>query len=397
MTLWRCIRAWLRNWCCSSKPGRPVRAADRFVGQSGWFYPGAMQIQLRTLAGMLLLAACAPAAAHGDHAEKGQSLLAMWQLSPEIIVSLAIVGLIYWRGSRHGLERKVWRIAAFNGGLFALFVALISPVEPLADHIFAVHQVEHMLLRTVAPMLIFLSRPQAAFVRGLPPGVARFFAGRGWLRGLVKLLRQPLVATLLFLFASYFWMLPRWHDTAILDEPIHYMWHISLLTTGLIFFSVIFDRRPPPHGPGLAPRLAMFAFAALGNIVLGAFLTFKDVQLYHAYEILGHLWQVPMLTDEQTGGIIMWIPGTMMFGISALLIIHGWASEEDRLNTRRIRNQARGGGQAIAAKPGANRVLAFGLLGFSLLMLAIAFTVVALIDHHAGSGFVLGMAGQIPG
>ena len=70
------------------------------------------------------------------------------------------------------------------------------------------------------------------------------------------MLRWPPLATLLFLAASYFWMLPHYHDMAILDEPIHYMWHISLLVTGLIFFSVIFDRRAPPQGPGLGTRLA---------------------------------------------------------------------------------------------------------------------------------------------
>ena len=84
-------------------------------------------------------------------------------------LGLVIAGLIYWRGSRHGQVASRWRIAAFFGGLAALFIALVSPVEELADHVFAVHQVEHMLLRSVAPMLLFLSAPQAAMVRGSPP------------------------------------------------------------------------------------------------------------------------------------------------------------------------------------------------------------------------------------
>ncbi len=339
-----------------------------------------MRSRLQILAGALLLAGASPAAGHGDEVHSSQSPLAMWQLSPEILLSLAVIALIYWRGSRHGLEGNRWRIAAFFGGIAALFVALISPVERLADHIFAVHQVEHMLLRTVGPMLIFLARPQAAIVRGLPANVSRFFAGNGWLRSLVHFLRNPAIALSAFLFASYFWMVPYWHDMAILNEPVHYLWHASLLATGLVFFSVIFDRRPPPHGPGLGVRLGMFVIAAIGNIVLGAFLTLKSVPLYHAYLVLGHMWDVPMLTDEQTGGIIMWIPGTMMFAIAALFIIHGWSREEDRASGRR----ARSGQEALAQKRGANGTLAFGLLGFALLMLAIAFSVVALIDRLPG-------------
>jgi putative membrane protein len=136
----------------------------------------------------------------------------------------------------------------------------------------------------------------------------------------------------------------------------------------------------------------MFACAAIGNIVLGAFLALKDVQIYHAYEILGHLWQVPPLTDEQTGGIIMWIPGTMMFAVSAMVILYGWAREEDRVTDRR----ARAGRELVSAKVPANRMLAFGLLGFAALMLAIAVSVVALIDHPPG-GIHANIAGRIPG
>ncbi|WP_305096279.1 cytochrome c oxidase assembly protein [Croceibacterium aestuarii] len=340
-----------------------------------------------------LLAASAPAFAHGDEVHEGQSAWSLWQFSPEIILGLVIAGLIYWRGSRHGLVERRWRIAAFFGGLLALFVALISPVEGLADHIFAVHQVEHMLLRTVAPMLLFLSAPQAAMVRGSPRWLTRFFAGSGWLRGLVGVLRWPPLATVLFLAASYFWMLPRFHDMAILDEPIHYLWHVSLLLTGLVFFSVIFDRRAAPQGPALGTRLGMFLAAALGNIVLGAFLTLKDVSLYSAYLELGHMWHVSELTDEQTGGIIMWIPGTMMFALSAIWVVYSWSSEETRFTERRMRS----GRELAGARAKSNSALALGLAVTALLILVLAVSVVSLIDHPPGGARDYGIAGKIPG
>ena len=334
-----------------------------------------------------------PAAAHGDEVHEGQSGWTLWQLSPEILLALLIAGLIYWRGSRHGLVDKRWRIAAFFGGLTALFVALISPVEGLADHIFAVHQVEHMLLRTVAPMLLFLSAPQAAMVRGSPRWLTQFFAGSGWLRALVGVLRWPPLTTLLFLTASYFWMLPHFHDMAILDEPIHYVWHVSLLVTGLLFFSVIFDRRAAPQGPGLGTRLGMFVAAALGNIVLGAFLTLKDVTLYSAYIELGHMWHVSELTDEQTGGIIMWIPGTMMFALSAIWVIYSWGAQETRFTDRQIRS----GRELAGTRERGNTALALGLAAASLLILVVAISVVSLIDHPPGHGRDYGLAGKIPG
>lgn len=370
-----------RAWSGKPFESPPSRAYEARMGRKYWLFVS------------FAVFSSAPALAHGGEHSAGTDPMSMWHFSPEVLLGLVIVGLIFWRGSRNGLVGQRSRIVAFNAGLLALFIALISPVEELADHIFAVHQVEHMLLRTVAPLLIFLARPQAAIVRGVPGGMSRTLAGNRAIRGLLAFLRHPVVATVLFLFSSYFWMIPRWHDEAILNTPIHYLWHVSLLVSGLLFFSVIFDRRPAPHGPNLGTRLAMFAFAALGNILLGAFLTFKTEAIYSAYLAMGHLWHVSMLTDEQTGGIIMWIPGTMMFSVAAMFIVHGWATEETRMVDRQVRT-----GRAMQAQQRpANRLLAMSLAGFALLMLAIALTVVAVIDHKPGSEHNFGMAGQIPG
>ena len=94
--------------------------------------------------------------------------MAMWQFEPEIVAALLIAAAIYLAGVRSGSAGKWWRHALFFGGLFALALALLSPIEPLADHVFAIHQIEHMLLRSVGPMLLLLSQPQAILMRGIP-------------------------------------------------------------------------------------------------------------------------------------------------------------------------------------------------------------------------------------
>ena len=339
------------------------------------------QNPLRALMALSLLAWSATALAHGGEVEEGQSWWALWQWSPEILIALALAAAVYLRGVFRGPRPPVPHVLAFLGGLVALFAALVSPVEPLADHIFAVHQVEHMLLRTVGPMLIFLSMPQAVLMRGLPFGLRRSLAGtiagNGPIRRFFGLLTRPAVATFLFLLASYFWMVPHWHDLAILDEPIHYGWHISLLVSGLLFFAVLFDPRRPPLGAPLGQRLAMFVVAALGNIVLGAFLTFKTVPLYHAYLHIGHFWHVPMTLDEQTGGAIMWIPGCMMYAISAGVLLYRWGRQETRDHDVRVRD----GRAAVARAQGANGRLALGLAGFAVAMLSLAFGVAITIHH----------------
>lgn len=337
-----------------------------------------------------ILFALAPAAAlaHGDEIHAGQPVWTMWQFSPEIVFGLLFAGWVYARGFRHSEPGARWRAAAFYGGLVALAAALLSPIEPLADHVFAIHQVEHMLLRTIGPMLILIGAPQAVLMRGLPdwlrrPIVQPVVASNG-VRSVFGFFSTPAVATFLFLFATYFWMVPRWHDIAILDEPIHYCWHVSLLVSGLFFFSVLFDPRPAPAGPRLGTRLAMFFVAAMGNILLGSFLSFKTHQLYFAYDAMGRFWGISPLSDEQIGGLTMWIPGTMMFAISALFVLYRWGVQEGRSHERRQRIGTADlhRSEMLAGAPRSNRMLAIGLGSFAVLVLAIAVGAAALYEHE---------------
>lgn len=340
----------------------------------------------RALVAPLLLAIPSAALAHGD-VDMGQPWWTWWQFSPEIVFGLLFAGWIYRRGIARGASGALWRHIAFYGGLVALALALLSPIEPLADHVFAVHQIEHMLLRTVGPLLLLLSAPQAALMRGLPdwlrrPVVQPVVASAG-VRSTFGFLSRPPIATVLFLFVTYFWMWPRWHDIAILNEPIHYLWHVSLLLSGLLFFSVLLDPRPAPAGPGIGASLMMFWLAAMGNILLGAFLSFKSGQLYHAYDVAGRLWLSPA-SDEQIGGLTMWIPGTMMFAFAALIVLHRWASDEGRSDARRVRlGTAEAHAAALRSQwRRSNRVLAFGLGSFAALVLAVAMSAAVIYEHE---------------
>ena len=318
--------------------------------------------------------------------------MAMWQFEPEIVAGLLIAASLYVVGVRRGARTKWWRHLLFFGGLSALAIALLSPIEPLADHVFAIHQIEHMLLRSIGPMLLLLSQPQAALMRGMPDwlrrGIVSPMVSSSGVRRSFGFFTHPLIATLLFVGVSWFWMIPRWHDVAILDEPIHYMWHVTLLVTGLFFFSTIFDPRSAPAAPRLGTRLVMFWCAAMGNIILGAFLTFKTVPLYHAYDVMGRMFGLAPVSDEQIGGLTMWIPGCMMFALSAILILHRWGVDEERAAERR---RKMGTEEAHAASQAANvarsnRALAVGLGSFAILVLFVALTSAILYDHELGPG-----------
>ncbi len=349
----------------------------------------------------LPLLAIVPPVLRVDHILPLARIWTIWPLTPGITLSTLAIAWLYITGQRDVAAAQVpdrpgaLHHLAFFGGVAAIFVALQSPIEPLADHLFVAHQVEHMLLRTAGPMLLMLAAPQAALMRGLPSWTRRRvlapLVGSPIIRA-PGVLGQPAIATVLFVGTTYFWMVPRYHDLAILDEPIHYLWHTTLLLSGLVFFWRLLDPRPYPLGASLGVRLSMFWFASIGNIVLGSYLSFKQGVLYHAYDVMGRLWLSPTI-DERFGGLTMWIPGSMMFAVTSLLMIYRWARQEERAAARL---HAAGMvvptvAEFVASRQAANLKMAIGLLAFAATVLVISLAVVLTYrysgDYPAFGGF----------
>jgi putative membrane protein len=317
-----------------------------------------------------------------------------WPISADIALPLLAVAILYvagaWDAAKTPQRGAALRHFAFFGGLATVFLALQSPIEPVSDHVVVVHEIEHMLLGIYAPGLIMIAAPQAALLRGLPDWarrrvVAPLFASRA-LRAL-GIFRHPLVATGLFVGTTYFWMVPRFYDIALLDEPVHYLWHMTLLLSGLLFFWCLLDPRPYPYGASLGVRLFMLWLGSMGHILLGAFLSFKTVVLYHAYDELGRWWAIPPLRDEQLGGLTMWVVGCMMIGLAGLLMIHRWAKQEERSALRAPPAPVVSGAELRVRRRAANRALALGLLAFagSGLLIALA----AAIAYHYSAALMI--------
>jgi putative membrane protein len=74
------------------------------------------------------------------------------------------------------------------------------------------------------------------------------------------------------------------------------------------------------------------------QILLGAFIFFTPRELYPVYSICGRAftWLSPM-RDQQIGGLLLWIPGSMMSVVGALIALRHWM----RLSARGRLPQAR--------------------------------------------------------
>ncbi|HKN57589.1 MAG TPA: cytochrome c oxidase assembly protein, partial [Gemmatimonadaceae bacterium] len=78
--------------------------------------------------------------------------------------------------------------------------------------------------------------------------------------------------------------------------------------------------------------LAVFYLFAtvLQTGALGALLTFAGTLWYPAYALTTLSWGLTALEDQQLGGLIMWIPGSIGYVFAALWIFAEWLRESER-------------------------------------------------------------------
>ncbi|MCW8309066.1 cytochrome c oxidase assembly protein [Acidiphilium sp. PA] len=300
----------------------------------------------------------------------------LWQFTPIIIIPMIYVVAWYVRGRRRSGQAIGARDASFAAAILLLFLVLQSPIEGFSDQFFTVHQVEHMTLDMIAPMLLLLAAPQAPLLRGMPEWLRHKLVpaimGNGPVHRIFATISQPILASLLFIGTSDFWLIPRIHDASLRIPLIHDLWHITLFASGLIFFFRLLDPRPAPLGAPLLARILMCFLAEMNFILFGFYLSAKSVVLYNAYGRMAPFWHISALSDERFGGLTMWIDGSTMITLGALIALHRIASHEDRVANRQIAVVGVPlvrGSQFHVEKRRDNRNLAFGLVGFVGFML----------------------------
>ncbi|PHS22330.1 MAG: hypothetical protein COA85_11815 [Robiginitomaculum sp.] len=278
------------------------------------------------------------ASAHGGADLTSQTAWSHWNLTPAMVITSLLVLIVYWRGMARRRQvhnpPSVWRHVSFFAGIAVVFLALQSPIDPIAERLFSLHQVQHILLRMLGPMLIILSWPEGVLIAGLPALVRRRvlapMVSCGALRSVFRFLSHAPIAFIVFLASLYFWQIPIIHNAAVLNGTLHYVMHITMLAAGLLFFYLMFDRRDPPAGIPYPVRILMLIGTAVSNTLIGSITTLKTVVVYTAYDIDGRLFGLAPLADESIGGYIMWMPASMMCLIAILLVLHAGGKQEER-------------------------------------------------------------------
>ncbi len=260
-----------------------------------------------------------------------------WDLDPTLLLGLALLWWLYGRGllelwTRAGVDHGVSRSHAwaFLGAMAALLLALVSPLDGLAEDLSSAHMAQHMLLMLVAAPLLAMAAPLPALLWGLPPVARKMLAPAIQRLETLKWASyhafQPLLAWWLFTGTLWIWHVPRLYQAALRSPVLHDLEHLSFLLTAYLFWRIVLDpaaRSRMNRGAGV---IYLFA-ACLQAGALGIFLTLSPSVWYPAYASRVAAWGLTPLEDQQLAGLIMWVPGCAIYAGAAAAVFAAWLRE----------------------------------------------------------------------
>jgi putative membrane protein len=270
-----------------------------------------------------------------------------WAWDPLVLLGLMLATAVYARGLRTYWRRvgagegvRPWQAAAYAGGLAAVVVALVSPLDALAEALFAAHMVQHLVLILVAAPLLVLGAPLVPALWSLDRP-QRHAIGRWWrrarrVRAAWRALSQPGLVWALYAATLWLWHLPALYQAALASPPLHALEHATLLGSALLFWwTALHPGRPGRVGHG--PAVLYVFTAGVQSGLLGVLLTFAPVPWYPAYAPGEAAWSLAPLEDQQLAGLLMWVPGGVAHLLVALALFVAWLSAAEREARRRER------------------------------------------------------------
>jgi cytochrome c oxidase assembly factor CtaG len=259
-----------------------------------------------------------------------------WNLDPFFLVALLLPATLYLRGVlTYRVDLR--RTALFTGGLLALAVAYISPLNAVSGSLFSAHMAQHLVLMLVAAPLLASSMPVAPLLRGMPKSFRRYVgqtAGNVMLRSLWHRFNRPLAVFVLHITALLIWHIPAFYSTAVQHEAVHAFEHASFFLSALLYWWTV--AHAAQHGARL---LSVFGVMIISG-GLGALMTFAGSIWYADHLPYVAAWGLTPLQDQQLAGLLMWIPSGMLYVAAAAVLLGDWLESVERrtgLRERKMR------------------------------------------------------------
>jgi putative membrane protein len=221
-----------------------------------------------------------------------ETLWQRWNLDPVLIAVLLVAGIAGALALRHaGYNRQ----AALGAGIGGLAILFVSPLCALGVALASARIGHHIALTAIVAPLLALAMPASWRLR-----LAGF----------------AMPALILHTVAFWVWHHPLAYGEALVSVPAYWLMQVTLLGSAVALW-----------GAALAARLPMAIGLLLATAMqmgfLAAILVFAQNPIYAGHLATTDVFGLSPLTDQQFGGLLMWVPASLPYLALALMRLAG--------------------------------------------------------------------------
>ena len=244
-----------------------------------------------------------------------------WSVHPSTVIGLAVLAAIYlWRARYASPENPLsgLRKLSFFASLFVIFGSLNGPIHDLSDYyLFSAHMVQHLLLTMAMPPLM---------LAGVPGWMLRPLLRNPVLGAIARRITRPFACFVIFNLVIAVWHIPAFYNAAMANHNIHIVEHLMFMSAAVLMWWPLMSQLP--ELPRLAyPGQMLYCFLmTLPMSVVAIYITLADQVLYPAYAAAPRIIALSPIEDQVLGGLIMWVPGGVIFVVIMSVVFFKWAA-----------------------------------------------------------------------
>lgn len=244
-----------------------------------------------------------------------------WSIHPSTVIGLGVLAALYlWRAGKAGLDQRLGgaRILSFFAALFVIFASLNGPLHDLSDtYLFSGHMVQHLLLTLLMPPLL---------INGVPGWMLRPLLKKRGIAAIAKRVTRPFACFLIFSIVIAAWHLPVFYNAAMENHDVHILEHLMFMAAAVLMWWPLTSQLP--ELPRLAyPGQMLYCFLiTIPMSVVAVYITMAESVLYPFYSAAPRIMKLSPMEDQLLGGLIMWVPGALIFMIIMTVVFFKWAA-----------------------------------------------------------------------
>lgn len=210
------------------------------------------------------------------------------------------------------------RRVCFYGALLVIFFSLNGWLHDLSDwYLFSAHMVQHLLLTILMPPLL---------LAGVPGWMLRPLLQIRIAGAIARALTRPKVCFATFQIIIAAWHLPALYNSAMASHEVHILMHLMFMVSAVMLWWPILSQLPELPRLSYPMQMLYLFLTTLPMAVVAVYITYSQTLLYPAYSAAPRVLGLTPMQDQLLGGLIMWIPGGLIFFGVITVIFFRWQS-----------------------------------------------------------------------